>query len=280
MQYFEYKYIDKNGNQQKSTIESIDINTAKNKLILEDNYNLIDIRKINKIKEKIKLKKIDKKYLSEFAESLSVYLNSGINLSKAIKLLSLQKTNKKNKKEFLIKLNELINEGNSLHNSLSEQKIYMIPNFFTNSIKISEENGFLENNLLELSLFLKEQEIINKQIKSALFYPTFIFLTSLLMIYIMMTMVIPKISSVFSDMGKELPKLTQIVIDVSNFLTDNSFFIITFILIIIFTYIFSYKKFEKFKNLIDKIILKIPLIGDIIKKSEIGKIFLYVVCFK
>ncbi len=176
---------------------------------------------------------------------------------------------------FLITVSTHLDEGNDFYSALESQNIVILPEFFKQSIKVSESGGILDEVLLELSRFLKEQDKIRKEIKSAFAYPSFMIVISLLMISFMLAFVVPQITGIFKSMDQELPVATQVVIAMGDFF--NNHFIAILVLIFLFTtaFIVLMKKSYTFAYAVHKTILKLPLFGQIAQKSELAR-FAYI----
>ena len=125
--------------------------------------------------------------------------------------------------------------------------------------------------LLELSRFLKEQDRINKEIKGAFAYPSFMIIISLVMIAFMLTFVVPQITGIFSQMGQELPTPTKVVIAMGDFFNENYHIIIGVIFTFVALFTFFMKQSVAFAYGVHKFILKLPLFGEITEKSELAR---------
>ncbi|MDQ1268153.1 MAG: type pilus assembly protein PilC, partial [Campylobacterota bacterium] len=138
-----------------------------------------------------------------------------------------------------------------------------------------QDSGILDEVLLELSRFLKEQERIRKEIKGAFAYPSFMIVVSLLMISFMLAFVVPQITGIFESMNQELPTPTKVVITLGDFF-NNHFSTILFA-IVAFGAVFMLlrAKNERFAYFMDAFILKLPLFGEIAQKSELAR-FAYI----
>ncbi|MFA7083935.1 MAG: type II secretion system F family protein [Arcobacteraceae bacterium] len=270
---FKYRGFDSNGAKIKSKLEALNIEEAKLKLKLkgilyitltEDNFSFS--------KFSLKRKKtLDLSSLSYLSRDLSIYLNSGISLIDAIKLL--QQRYKKNKRmhSFFESVSTYLDEGKTFYLALNSQNIIKLPEFYKQSIKISENGGVLESILLELSIFLKEQDRIKKQIGSALAYPLFILFISFFMIGFMLSFIVPKISDIFTQTQQELPTSTKVVIALGDFFSNNYGYII-FVFVFLITYFtILYKKSYFFKYQFDKFSLKIPFFSTMIEQSELSR---------
>jgi len=143
------------------------------------------------------------------------------------------------------------------------------------SIKTSEDGGMLSGVLWELSLFLKEQDRISKQISSALLYPLFLLSVSIVMIGFLLSYIVPQIVGVFTTSNQELPKITNFVIWFSGFITNNYHIILLLMVGVISIGIAGYNRSYSFKRNIDSIMLKIPFIGIMIQSNNLSR-FCYI----
>lgn len=264
---FVYSGYNENGELKSGKLNVNTIEEA-NGILNSQNIIVTEIKE-SKSKDFFYKRKINNSELAKFSESLSIYLNSGIKLFQALELLSSKSYKNKKMNIFINKLYIQIKEGNSLFNALNNQEIFIVPSFYQFTLKIAEENGFLENSLLEISNFISKQDDIDKKVSSSMFYPGFIVATSIVMIFYMLTTIVPKITSMYEGLNQELPSITQKLISISSFLINYYYFIIfAFILIIISHTIFN-KINLKYSTFVDKMKLNIPLFGNIGLKNEI-----------
>jgi len=269
-----YKYIayDKNGKKIKNNIEASSIEEAKS--YLKDCY-IIEIKESTNFNLNINFSKtIPKKYLSKTFKTLGLYLKASIPLINAI---TLTKNSEENIQviRFLDAIQNNIKEGKNLYNSIISTKI-KLPKYVLNAIKIAEESGKLDIVLIEISKFLKEEEKIISKTKQSLIYPSFIIIVAIFMISFMLTTIVPKIVNIFQNLHQTLPPITQIIINISNFLQDNYKLILFITFVILISFYYSYNKIKKFKYFIDSLLLKTPIIKKIILSKELGK-FSYLV---
>jgi len=273
-----YKGINNKGEKEKGIIEAQNIEDAKKRLKAKGIY-YTSIKETKKplsttfsFTKKAKLTDLE---LATISRDLSIYLKAGISIVNALKLSKNQYETDKKISTFINSIITLLDEGKSFYQALENQSIIAIPQFYKQTIKVSENGGILQEVLNELSIYLKEQNRVNKQIAGAMFYPSFIATVSLFIIIFMMAYVVPKITSMFAQMHQELPKITQFVISIANFIKANytTLFIIFIGIIITFKLLKKYNK--KFKYFVDLTLLKTPLIGKIIEKSDLGR-FAYI----
>ena len=270
---FKYSGINTDGKKITSKLEASSLLEAKSKLkakgilytsLNEENFNLTSLS----IKRKKSLNLLD---LSYFSRDLSIYLNSGISLIMAIDLL--KQRYKKDKKffSFFESIATYLDEGKNFYTALDSQNVITLPDFYKQSIKISENGGLLESVLLELSVFLKEQDRLKKQVTSALAYPLFILFISFFMVGFMLSFIVPKITDIFTQIDQELPPSTKFVISLGDFFSNNYAYVILFLFTIIFSFLFLLGKSSKFRYFFDKFLLKLPFISTMIEQAELAR---------
>lgn len=272
--FFKYKGFDNEGKKTTGKIEAINIDDAKSILKSKKIYasSISKIENYNFSKYIFVFNtNINNKDLSAISRNISIYLKSGISLVNAIKLLQSTFSNNKNMNSFFEEIHDSLQAGNSFFVALNSQKIFKLPQFYLESIKVSEQSGILQTVLEELSIYLKEQDKLSKQISTALAYPSFILAISFLMVGFMLTFIVPKITAIFTQYNQELPQITQIVINLGNFFGEY-FQIILFLLLCFIAFIlYLYKHNTTFKYKIDFILLKTPFIGQLIEFSELSR---------
>jgi len=275
---FAYKGINAEGKKVSNKIEASNLLEAKSKLkaqgiiyksLEEESPSLLSGINFSR------RYRISPNELSQLSRELAMYIRSGISIVGALKIIQSQYLHKKKIYLFLKTISTYLDEGKNFYAALDEQKIIILPEFYTQSIRVSESSGILDEVLLELSRFLKEQDRISKEIKSAFAYPSFMILISLFMVGFMLAFVVPQITGIFEGMGQELPGATRFVIALGDFF-NNNFTLIGITLVFgvgMHTLLMNY--LPKYKYAVHSIILKLPLFGEVAMKSELGR-FAYV----
>jgi len=271
---FKYKGIDADGKKVSDKVEAQSLAEAKSKLkaksilyksLEEDAPSFFD-----KIDFSRKYK-ISPQELSVLSRELAMYIRSGITIVSALKVIQSHYDKNKKIKLFLTTVSTYLDEGKDFYSSLEEQNVVELPIFFKESIKVSENGGLLDEVLMELSRFLKEQDRINKEIKSAFAYPSFMIVVSLLMISFMLAFVVPQITGIFESMDQKLPTPTIVVITLADFFQNNFTLILGLIFFFAVIFMFMMKRSYSFAYRVHKILLGLPLFGVIIQKSELGR---------
>ncbi|MDD3498363.1 MAG: type II secretion system F family protein [Candidatus Moranbacteria bacterium] len=155
-----------------------------------------------------------------FARNLSVMTSSGLTIAKAIKNLSIQTQNKKFS-QILSAIHEDIREGKNLSDSMARFP-GVFSELFVNMVKIGEIGGNLEETLQIVATQLEKEHSLRSKVRGAMIYPSVILVAMTGVAFLMLTYILPQITGVFKDMEVELPKSTQFVVNLSEFLSAHS----------------------------------------------------------
>ncbi|MEN4053652.1 MULTISPECIES: type II secretion system F family protein [Sulfurimonas] len=271
---FQYKGITAEGKRVRQKIEAASLEEAKGKLrskgiiyeqIKEQSPSFFERFEFSR------RAKLSPQELSSLSRELAIYIRSGISIVAALKIVQKHYEHNKKMTLFLTTLSTLLDEGKNFYTALDEQSVVELPLFFKESIRVSEDGGILDEVLLELSRFLKEQDRIHKEIRSAFAYPSFMVVLSLVMIAFMLTFVVPQITGIFASMDQKLPTPTIFVIAMGDFFSNNFTLILFAIFMLIVSFVILRKNSYKFAYMVDSLLLKLPLFGKIILKSELAR---------
>jgi len=268
---FKYKGFDKSGKRVKGTVTANSKEEAGQKLKLQTIYyeSLLPTKSFSL--EAFSKRQMSGEQLATFSKELSSYLNSGMTILTAIKLLENQHEGEKRYVSFLNSLKTMIDEGKSLYHALNTQKVYALPEFFIQSLNIAGQSGKMVEVLTNMGDFFSAQNKVKKQVKSAMVYPTIIFTVAIAMTSFLIAFVVPKITEIFEDTDQALPPITQFVLNLSDFLTTYYMHLIIGFISLVILFKVSYKKSLSFHRFIDGIFLKTPVLGTIIQNHELGR---------
>jgi len=275
---FAYKGIDADGRKVRNKIEATSLEEAKSKLKAQKIIYKSISEELPSVFSGIHFSRryrISASELSQLSRELSMYIRSGISIVGALRIIQNQYLHKKKLYLFLKTVSTYLDEGKNFYAALDEQKIIILPEFYKQSIKVSESGGILDEVLLELSRFLKEQDRISKEIKSAFAYPSFMILISLFMVGFMLAFVVPQITGIFEGMGQELPASTRFVIAMGDFFNNNYVAIFTLLLLLIAAHSLMMHYLYGYRYAVHRLILRLPVFGTIALKSELAR-FAYV----
>jgi general secretion pathway protein F/type IV pilus assembly protein PilC len=271
---YKYRAINRKGDRENGAIEAASAEEAAAKLrakgLLFDFLAPSKPSVLSRIFRGRK-EKISQNVLYKISRDLSIYLKAGISIVNAIRLACSQYAADRKTASFLSAVATLLDEGKSFSQALENQSVYEIPPFFRQSIHISENGGVLPQVLQELSRFIKELEGIKKQAKNALFYPLFIVVVSFCMLIFMMTVVVPKITGMFEQLGQTLPPLTRFVIAISDFTADYWALIVVAIALVATTHTLLLRTRYAYRYAVHLFAIKLPLIGRIMTTTELAR---------
>jgi len=268
---FKYKGFDKLGKKVKGTVTAASVEEAGQKLKTRGIYHegLTPTKEFSL--EAFSKRQMPGELLATFSKELSSYLNSGMTILTAIKLLENQHEGEKRYTSFLNSLKTMIDEGKSLYIALNTQKVYAMPDFYLQSLDVAGQSGKMVEVLTNMGNFFSAQNKVKKQVKGAMTYPAIIFAVAIGMTSFLIAFVVPKITEIFEDTGQELPGITQFVLSISDFLTSYYIALIVGILAIIIFFKLAYAKVEGFHRFIDAMLLKVPVLGTLIQNHELGR---------
>jgi type IV pilus assembly protein PilC len=212
--------------------------------------------------------KISDNNLIVFTRQFSSLIESGVPILQGLSIMIEQQKNKE-LKGILTKIREGIESGASLSDSLRKfPKVFN--DLYVNLVESGEKGGVLDRVFKRLSVYFEKILKLKRKIKGAMIYPIVVLSVAIGVIVILMTFVIPVFANLFSSVGAKLPALTRDVIGFSDFMRAYILYIIIVLGVLIFA-LKVYNKKESGKRNIDRIILKIPVVGILLKKVAIAR---------
>ncbi len=200
-----------------------------------------------------------------FTRNLQVMISAGVALPRALETL-VNQTDKKKFRRILKEVAEELTRGQNFFKALSNYPD-VFSDLFLNMIKVGEEAGTLEDVLKVLTRQMEREYELKSKVKGAMVYPTVIVSFMVIIGILMMIIVVPRLSKTFEDLNIELPFTTKIVIGTGNFLA-NFWYLLPFILIGAIVLIKAVMSTKLGTLAFDKLVLKIPVLSGIIKKTN------------
>ncbi len=276
MSVYEYIALDEKGSQRKGFIDAAGVAAARQKL-REDGVYPVEINPAAEKKENTVsnifsvnlFQRVPAKDVAVFTRQLSTLLGAGIPLVPSLSVLVAQTKNLLFKKT-LAQIREQVNEGKSLTESMANfPRIF--PPFYINMVRAGEASGTINLVLEKLADFSENQQALNNKIRAALTYPIVMFFIGCIIVFILMTFVMTKITGIFSEMHQTLPLTTLILIAVSNFLKSFWWLVLLLLAAVIITIKYTISSTAAGKYMWDNIKLKSPLFGAINRKIAIAR---------
>ncbi|MBI4972836.1 MAG: type II secretion system F family protein [Candidatus Omnitrophica bacterium] len=213
--------------------------------------------------------KKSKRDLTIITRQLSSLIESGVNILNSLNII-LTQTSDKYLKSVLSDIIGKIKDGRSLSESLSSHP-YLFSHLYASIIHSGEIGGNVDQALKRLADFLEKEEEFKNSLIAALTYPFFVLVVGALTVVVLLTFVIPRFVTMFTDMGQVLPLPTRVLINLSGFLRGYWWFILAIIFMVIFFCKRLYNK-PAGKMQLDRIKLKAAILGNIILKTEVGRL--------
>jgi type IV pilus assembly protein PilC len=211
--------------------------------------------------------KVGGKSLAVFTRQFATMIDAGLPLIQGLDILGSQEPNPTLKKA-IIKIKGDVEGGSTLSNALKKHpKIFS--DLYVSLVAAGEMGGMLDNILNRLATYIEKAERLKSKVKGALVYPTVVLVISIIVIAVLLIFVIPVFQEMFEGLGGELPALTQVVVDLSAFLRNYIIYIIAVIGALWFAFI-KFRSTEKGKVIVDKILLGLPVFGNLLKKSAVA----------
>ena len=208
-----------------------------------------------------------------FAKQFSTMLRSGLPVLNALNLL-IDQTSSPNMKTIIEKIKKDLEAGNALSKCF-ENHPKTFDTVTVNLIKAGEASGKLDVFLERIVMSLEKREKIKSQIKSALFYPGVLLTVAVTVTIFMLIKVVPIFTEMYEGMGVEIPGATAVIMSASAFLSGSGGFLsLIFFIAFVIGFNISVKKSYGFRKAWHNFIFKIPLFGDLIKKSLLARISL------
>lgn len=266
---FAYKVRDRSGKVISGAIEAESAQAVASKL-RSMGYIVLEIAEKKEgltfsfgFRKKVKLKD-----LTVFSRQFATMINSGVSITRALAILA-EQTQNPTLAEVIKQLRKDVEAGLSLSEALAKQsKIF--PPIFINMVRAGEAGGVLDEVLQRLAEHFERDAAIKGRVKSALTYPVAVLMFSLLIATAMIVFIVPTFMNMFESLGGDLPAATQMLVNLSNFIRERWYLIIGTIIGLVYAYR-AINRTERGKFILDSIKLKMPILGNLIKKMSISK---------
>ncbi len=213
--------------------------------------------------------KVTDKDITIFTRQLAVMMKAGVPLLQAFDIVGKGHSNPSVGK-LLLDIKTEVETGSSLSMAFRKYPMHFDA-LFCNLVGAGEQAGILDSLLERLATYKEKILAIKGKIKSALFYPVSIIVVALVITAVIMIFVIPTFRDLFKGFGADLPVPTQVVMAISDYFVANWYLIFGGIIGAVWFTMYTYKRSTKMQNAVDRIALRIPVFGDVIRKASIAR---------
>jgi type IV pilus assembly protein PilC len=173
-------------------------------------------------------------------------------------------------KNMLTDVKQNIEGGSALHEAMAKYPV-QFDELYRNLVRAGESAGVLDTVLDTVATYKERIETIKGKIKKALFYPIAVMVVAFIVMIILLVFVVPVFKGVFASAGVALPAFTQMVVTMSEFMQHYWLPFLVVVIVAIVSIVMAYKRSEKMAHTVDRMSLKIPVIGNILRQSAIAR---------
>ncbi|WP_115528735.1 type II secretion system F family protein [Xanthomonas arboricola] len=214
-------------------------------------------------------KKIGTKDIAFFSRQMATMMKSGIPIVSSLEIIGEGHKNPR-MKQMVGQVRADIEGGSSLHESISKHPV-QFDELYRNLVRAGEGAGVLETVLDTVATYKENIEALKGKIKKALFYPAMVVAVAIVVSAILLIFVVPQFEEVFQSFGAELPAFTQIIVNASRFMVAYWWLLLLIAAGAFFGFMFAYKRSLRMQHAMDRLILKFPIIGQIMHNSSIAR---------
>ncbi|HEX7045632.1 MAG TPA: type II secretion system F family protein [Burkholderiales bacterium] len=266
---YQWEGVDKTGKKLKGEMEAASVAFVKATL-RRQGINPTKVQKrSSSLFQAARKKKITPKDIAVFTRQLATMVTAGIPVAQAFDIVGRGHENP-SMQELVLGIKNDIESGTNMTAALAKHPLYF-DSLYCNLVQAGEQAGILDSILDKVATYKEKIEAIKGKIKSALFYPTAVIVVAFIITAVLLVYVIPQFESLFQGFGADLPALTKMVIGLSRSFQANWYYIIGGIVGTVALAVYGYKRSIKAQHLMDRLLLRAPVIGEIVKKATIAR---------
>ncbi|WOS42901.1 MULTISPECIES: type II secretion system F family protein [Xanthomonas] len=213
--------------------------------------------------------KIGTKDIAFFSRQMATMMKSGVPIVGSLEIIASGHKNPRMKK-MVDQIRTDIEGGSSLYEAISKHPV-QFDELYRNLVKAGEGAGVLETVLETVATYKENIEALKGKIKKALFYPAMVMAVALIVSSILLVFVVPQFEDVFKGFGAELPAFTQMIVAASRFMVAYWWLVLFILVGTIGGFMFAYKRSPAMQHGMDRLILKVPIIGQIMHNSSVAR---------
>jgi type IV pilus assembly protein PilC len=207
--------------------------------------------------------------IAVFSRQLATMMSAGVPMVQGFEIVAGGQTNPR-MKDMLTDIKTNIEGGSALHESLGKYPV-QFDELFVNLVKAGESAGVLDTVLDTIASYKENIETLKGKIKKAMYYPAIVIAVAILVSCILLMFVVPQFESVFKNFGADLPAFTQMLVNMSRFMVSYWWMLLLIIGASVFGLIVIYKRSEKVQHFMGRVMLKLPVVGAILRQSAIAR---------
>lgn len=264
---FKWEGTDKKGAKVTGELNGINPSLVKAQL-RKQGINPLKVRKktVSLFSSGKKIKPLD---IALFTRQMATMMKSGVPLLQSFDIIG-EGFGNPNMRKLVDDVKQDVAAGNSFAASLRRKPAYF-DDLYCNLVDSGEQSGALETLLDRVATYKEKTEALKSKIKKAMNYPIAVVLVAIIVSAILLIKVVPQFQSVFANFGAELPAFTLMVIGLSEALQEWWYIILLVLFGVFFGLKKAHQKSEAFRNWLDRFVLKLPIVGDILYKAVVAR---------
>ena len=268
MEQFTWEGTDKRGVKMKGETTAKNANLLRAEL-RKQGINPTSVRTKSKPLFGKAGKTITAQDISVFSRQIATMLQAGVPMVQSFEILATGQKNPR-MRDMLTDIRDNIAGGSSLSEAMARHPV-QFDLLYRNLTRAGEGAGVLDTVLDTVATYKERTEALKGKIKKALFYPAAVIAVALLVSGVLLIYVVPQFEQVFAGFGADLPKFTQMIVDASRFLTAWWWLVLLIVVGTVFTFLAIYKRSPALERNVDRLMLKLPVIGQILHQSAIAR---------
>lgn len=264
---FIWQGADKSGKKTKGEIAAGSVLEAKNLLRRQG----ISAKSVKKQPKSILSfgDKVNAQDISILTRQIATMLNAGVTLIQTLEMIG-QGHSKPSMRKIMGEITSEVKAGNPLSSALRKHPL-QFDDLYCDLVETGEQSGSLETIYERVAVYKEKAEALKSKIKKAMFYPIAVLVVAFIVTMILLIFVVPQFEEIFAGFGAELPAFTQMVLNLSKFVQNYGPFIAVGLFAASTIFVRAHRKSPKLRDSVDSYMLKIPIIGEILRKASIAR---------
>ena len=266
---YRYKALDESGKQVSGTESAASTGAAHVALLARGLQPLEVGAKKNLMKFEITKKKVPRKDLTNFTRQLAVFMRAGIPIMEALEVIN-EETQNKILKLVLLEMVDSLRAGDTFAAAAAIHP-EAFPNFYVGILESAELTGNLDTVLNQLADYIDRDTKARGKVTAALIYPSVVACMSVVTVVVLAMFVMPRFVVFFKSLNAKLPFMTRILLSTTSFIGKDWYFELAFVIIIVGGFM-TMRRTEKGRDILDSLMLKLPVVGDLTETAIIERV--------
>lgn len=259
---------DRSGKKSKGEISAASVMEAKN-MLRRQGISARSVKKQPKPLFSLGDKKVSPQDVALLSRQIATMLSAGVTLIQSLDMIG-QGSTKPAMRKMMAEIADDVKAGNPFNSALRKFPL-QFDDLYCDLVETGEQSGSLETIYDRIATYKEKAEALKSKIKKAMFYPIAVLVVAFIVTVILLIFVVPTFEEIFAGFGAELPQFTQMVLGLSNFVQSYGLFILAGLVGASMLFVRAHRASPRLRDSVDAKILKIPVIGEILKKASVAR---------